>query len=85
MFGRATITLGIGPHSSLLCVRRSGSVFCDRMVCLRRHVVYLFLCVSVGHAVNEFDSRYLVEGFSARDEIWQLDRGGLAIRHHPDL
>jgi len=31
-----------------------------------------------------FGSRYLLEGFSELDEICQLDRGGFAIRHHPD-
>jgi len=43
--------------------------------------------LSAGHAVNEIDElwqqtscRQLSEG----DEIWHLDRGGLALRHHPN-
>jgi len=38
------------------------------------------VCVSVCHAVKEIDElwqHYLVQGFSERDEIWQLGRGAL--------
>ena len=33
---------------------------------------------------TNFGSRYLVDGLSERDIIWQLDRGGLAIYQHAD-
>ena len=33
---------------------------------------------------TNFGNRRLVEGFSELDEIWKLNRGGLAIYHHPD-
>jgi len=49
---------------------------------MRRNMVYCwFFCVC--HAVNEIDELWqqlsIVQEFSERDEIWQLDRGGLYI------
>jgi len=49
-----------------------------------QYIVYCFVWVTPStKSANFGGSRYLVEGFSARDEIWQLDRGGLAVRQHP--
>ena len=42
------------------------------------------VCFSVTPSTKStnFGSRYLVDGFSERDEIWHFDRGGLAIDQH---
>ena len=39
----------------------------------------VFVCPSVTPSMKSTNlgSRYLVDGFSERDEIWQLDRGAL--------
>ena len=42
----------------------------------------LFVCVPINE-IDELGSRYLVDGFSERDEISQLGRGGRAIHYHP--
>ena len=44
----------------------------------------LFLLVTPSTKSTDFGRRYHVEAFTERNEIWQLDRGGLAIYHHPD-
>jgi len=39
----------------------------------------LLLSVTPSTKSTKFGSRYLVQGFSEGDEIWQIDRGGLAV------
>jgi len=43
-----------------------------------------FLSVTPSTKSTNFGSRYLVEGLSEGDEIWQLDRGCLPVCHHWD-
>ena len=61
--------------------------FADCRVVMRRlaYIVYCFLfffvfvCVSImpSRKSTNFGRRYVVDGFSERDEIWQIDRGVL--------
>jgi len=44
----------------------------------------LFLWVTPFMKSTKFGSRYLAEGLTKRDEIWQIDRGSLATHNHPD-
>jgi len=54
-------------------IYRSFTVFC---VCV---------CVCfVGHAVNELWQQISRNGLSDRDEIWHIDRGGLAVHQCQD-
>jgi len=53
----------------------------------RRHVVYcrpMCLWVTPATKSTKFRSRYLGEGLSERDEIFQVARGGIDVLHHPD-
>jgi len=73
MFGRATIRLGIGPHSSLNQFLSPHDNAESKLYRL------LFLSVTTS---TKFGSRYLPRRFSERDEIWQLGRRRLAEHHH---
>jgi len=53
------------------------------MVC-RDYIVYSFLSVTPSTKSTKFGSRYLVEGFSEWDEIWQVDRRGLDVHQDQD-
>jgi len=47
---------------------------------------FVSVCLSVTPSAKStnFGSRYRIEGFSEWDKICQLDRGRLAVHHHPD-
>jgi len=48
------------------------SNYFDHLLLLLYCLLFVFLCLSVGHALNEID-----EGISEVDEIWQPDAGAL--------
>jgi len=53
--------------------------FCHCMLC-GDYIVYclfVFVWVTLSMKSTNFGSRYLIEGFSEWDEMWQLDRGTL--------
>jgi len=73
-----------GTHFSFSNVRTYFNVRYCRRGDISFTVFFVFLWVTPTTESTKFGSRYLVEGLSERDEIRQIDRGGLAIHHYPD-
>jgi len=57
---------------------------CHLVVC-RDMSFTVFLSVTPSAKSTEFGSRYLVDGLSKQDKIWQIDRGGFAVHQFQDL
>ena len=76
---RSSTSVDFGPADTL----------CRGATCISPSLMNLFvfvcecLLVMPSTKSTNYGSRYLAEGSSERDEIWQLDRGGLAVRHIP--
>jgi len=47
-------------------------------------LLFVFVLITPSTKLRKFGRKYLAEGFSERDEIWRVDRGGIAVYQGQD-